>query len=312
MDRGGGPMNSLVIGGNGFIGSHVVELLGGTAGMIRVLDLGAARADFDWSGIDYRQAAFTDAGELDRALEGVDVVYHLASSTVPGTSNADPLADIEGNLAATVRLLERMRHIGTRRIVYFSSGGTVYGNPLRLPIAEDHPTDPISSYGVVKLAVEKYLQMYQRLHGLAPLILRPSNPYGPRQGTAGIQGVIAAFLDRCSRGEPVRMWGDGSVVRDYVFVTDLAALAVKAGSTGTTGIYNVGSGQGHSINQILDALARVLGTAPMVDRQPGRTFDVSKVVLDISRARQAFDWQPEVSLDEGLARTWAWIRSRAA
>lgn len=304
-------MRSLVIGGNGFIGSHLVEMLRESGDDVRVLDLGAPRQDLDWSGVDYRRGAFSDMAALGPALAGVDAVYHAASTTVPATSNADPVADVEGNLVATLRLLEAMRTAGVRRIVYLSSGGTVYGNPVHLPVTEDHPTDPISSYGIVKLAVEKYLQMHQALHGLSPLILRPANPYGPRQGGTGIQGVVAAFFARHRNGQPIRLMGDGSVVRDYMYVTDLARLAVLAGRSQVTGIFNAGSGCGHSLAQVIASMSTVVGAPMAVEYLPARDFDVHEVVLDIQRARSVFSWVPQVSLDEGLQRTWHWLLESA-
>jgi UDP-glucose 4-epimerase len=297
-------MTSLVIGGNGFIGTHLVELLRMSGGKVRVLDHCTPRDDFDWAYVQYQCGAISNPDDLDRALDGVDVVYHLASTTVPGTSNADPVADIQGNLVASVRLLDAMRTRGICRIVYFSSGGTVYGNPVRLPIAEDHPTNPISSYGVVKPAVEKYILMYQVLYGIAPVILRPSNPYGSRQGTSGIQGVIAAFLSRLKRGEPITIWGDGSTIRDYIHVSDLVALAVVAARSSETGLFNVGSGKGHSLNDIIETISRVIGIQPVVEHELGRNFDVRQVVLDPMLAERTFGWKPLISLDEGLMRTW--------
>lgn len=304
-------MRSLVIGGNGFIGSHLVEGLRAEGERVRVLDLGLPRADMDWGDVDYLRGAFSDAAALGPALAEVDTVYHAASTTVPATSNADPIADVEGNLVATLRLLEAMRGAGVRRIVYLSSGGTVYGNPVRLPVDEEHPTDPISSYGIVKLAVEKYLRMHQALHGLSPLILRPANPYGPRQG-GGIQGVVAAFFARHRKGEPIRVMGDGSVVRDYMYVTDLARLAVSGGRSRVTGTFNAGSGRGYSLAQVIAAMSAVVGTPMAVEYLPARDFDVHEVVLDIQRAVSVFSWEPQVLLEEGLERTWQWLECASA
>ena len=303
-------MRSLVIGGNGFLGSHLVEALHAAGDRVRVLDVGSPREDVDWSGIDYHRGAFANDDDLCAALEDVDRIYHLASTTVPGTSNADPLADVEGNLMGTIRLLERMRSKGIRRLVYFSSGGTVYGNPLALPIDESHPTHPISSYGIVKLAIEKYLEMYQLLHGFSPLILRPANPYGPRQGTGGIQGVIPAFLERHRRGESIRVWGGDETIRDYIYVSDLVTLAVRAGNSESTGIFNVGSGVGHSLKEIMGAMNAMLATPLQIERLPARKFDVREVVLDIAKAQSTFCWRPLVSLEEGLAATWHWVSSQ--
>lgn len=300
-------MRTLVVGGNGFIGSHLVEALRAAGDRVRVLDRGPRRGDFDWSGIEYLQGEFSAAETLDEALIGVDVVFHLASTSVPATSNADPLADIDGNLKGTVRLAQAMLDAGVRRIVYFSSGGTVYGNPMALPIPESHPTEPISSYGIVKLAVEKYLTMFAAQRGLSPLILRPSNPYGRRQSTSGVQGVIPAFLGKFMRDEPVQVWGDGENRRDYVHVSDLVAFASHASRAGATGIFNVGSGQGHSLIDIISEMSTLLGSPLRVEHLPGRPFDVREVVLDITKAHAQFGWRPRVSLPEGLAETWQWL-----
>jgi len=297
-------MRALVIGGNGFIGSSLVEVLRARGTEVAVLDPGRPRADLDWRGVDYHTGSLADSAATARALAGVQVVFHLASTTVPGTSNLDPLADVQGNLVATLGLLGAMRAAGVRRIVYFSSGGTVYGNPAVSPVPESHPLHPISSYGVVKVAIENYLQMYRLLGELDPVVLRPSNPYGPRQSTAGIQGAVAAFLGAARRGEPVRIWGDGEVVRDYLYIDDLVELAATAGLSDATGVFNVGSGEGTSLNQLVAIIEGVIGRSLEVQYQPGRSFDVRRIVLDLAAARTAFGWAPAVPLVQGIARTW--------
>ena len=297
-------MRALVIGGNGFIGASLVEALRARGASVAVLDPGRPRADVDWRGVEYHAGSLADSAATAKALEGVQVVFHLASTTVPGTSNLDPQADVQGNLVATLGLLGAMRAAGVRRIVYFSSGGTVYGNPTVSPVPESHPLHPISSYGVVKVAIENYLHMYQQLGELEPVVLRPSNPFGPRQSTAGVQGAVAAFLGRALRGEPVRIWGDGEVVRDYLYIDDLAELAAIAGLSGQTGVFNVGSGEGHSLNELCATIGRVTGRPLQVEYLPGRAFDVRKVVLDVTAARSRFGWTPAVALEDGIARTW--------
>lgn len=301
-------MRALVIGGNGFIGASLVEALRARGVDVAVLDPGRPRADLDWRGITYHTGSLADSAATARALDGVQVVFHLASTTVPGTSNLDPLADVQGNLVATLGLLGAMRAAGVRRIVYFSSGGTVYGNPSVSPVPESHPLHPISSYGVVKVAIENYLYMYQQLGDIDPVVLRPSNPYGPRQSTAGVQGAIAAFLGQAARGEPVRIWGDGEVVRDYLYIDDLAELAALAGLSGVTGVFNVGSGEGHSLNALVAQVSGVIGRPLPVDYLPGRAFDVRRVVLDIGAARRTFGWSPRTPLRDGLATTWAALK----
>jgi len=166
----------------------------------------------------------------------------------------------------------------------------------------------------VKVAIENYLHMEHRLHGLQHVILRASNPYGPRQGHTGIQGIIGTHLWRIARGEQVEVWGDGSVVRDFIHVRDLAELCVRAVLSEAVGSYNAGSGEGSSIRQIVASIDRTVqadGGAPVQPvYTPGRNFDVPRVVLDISRARSALGWAPQTGLDDGIAESWAWVKSR--
>lgn len=266
------------------------------------------------AGVDYVTGDLSDVPQIYEAMNGVQAVIHLASATVPSTSNLDPVADINGNLVATVRLLETMRAAGVRKIVYLSSGGTVYGIPQTDPVAETHPLRPISSYGIVKVAIENYLYMEHWLHGLQHVILRASNPYGPRQGHTGIQGIIGTHLWRTANGEPVEVWGDGSVVRDFIHVRDLAELCVTAVQSDVAGCYNAGHGTGASVAQIVDSISRTVqatGGAPVVPTyKPGRSFDVPRVVLDIAKARHDFGWMPQIGLDEGIAESWDWVRGR--
>jgi UDP-glucose 4-epimerase len=297
-------MRALIVGGNGFIGSHLAEGLRAGGHRVRVLDPGAARTDTDWSGIDYRQGAYTDAARLDAALDDVDTVFHLASTTVPATSNLDPAADVTGNLIGALALFAAIEAKGIRRVVFFSSGGTVYGNPESLPVREDHPLRPISSYGIVKVAIEQYLAMFRHLGRLDPLILRPSNPYGPRQSAAGGQGFIAAALARMREDAPLQIWGDGSIVRDYIHIDDLIDLTIRAAVSDACGVFNAGSGIGHSLNAIRAAIERSAGRTMRVEHLPGRGFDVREIVLDMTAACARFDWRPTIGFDDGIAGTW--------
>ncbi len=305
-------MRALVIGGSGFIGSHLVDALLAARHRVRVFDRAPERFRATPAGVQFVQGEFGDTAALAEALADADCVFHLISTTVPATSNLDPVADIQGNLINTVRLLDLMRAAAVRRLVYLSSGGTVYGIPESDPVPESHPLRPISSYGVVKVAVENYLRMEQHLHGLRPIVLRASNPYGPRQGHGGVQGVIGTYLRKIKEGEPIQLWGDGSIVRDFIHVEDLAALCLQAGQSDVTGIYNAGSGEGHSIAQIIDLIGAVVGAPVVPDRKPGRGFDVPRVVLDVSAAQRDLGWQPQRELGDGLAETWAWVRGQAA
>ncbi|KRD77389.1 NAD-dependent epimerase/dehydratase family protein [Lysobacter sp. Root983] len=297
-------MRTLLIGGNGFIGSHLVEGLRAAGHAVSVLDPRPARDDVDWSGVNYRCASHADETVLGEMLADCDVVLHLASTTVPFTSNANPVYDVSTNLVDTLRLLGAMRSRGLRRIVFFSSGGTVYGNPDSLPVEETHPLRPVSSYGVVKTAIEQYLLMYHRLGELDPLILRPSNPYGPRQAASGRQGFIAKVLSCLHDDAPLQIWGDGSAVRDYLYIDDLVSLVSQAVNGAECGVYNVGSGIGHSLNDVRSAAERVAGKTMNVEYLPAQGFDVRGIVLDIAAAGARFGWRPRIDLEEGLARTW--------
>jgi len=181
----------------------------------------------------------------------------------------------------------------------------VYGEPVELPVSESHPLNPISSYGVVKVAIEKYLGLYRHLHGLDVVILRPSNPYGPRQAKAGLQGIVGTCLQKILDNQPLDVWGDGGVIRDYIFVRDLTRLAVLAGAPfAPSGIYNAGSGVGASVNDIVGLAEAASGRSLDVNRLPARPFDVLRIVLSIKAAQDAFSWRPEVDLAKGIEMTW--------
>ena len=303
-------MKALVLGGNGFIGSHLVDSLLDAGHTVRVFDRYPERFRPPLPDVEYVSGLMGDAFSIAEALAGIDVVYHLVSTTLPGTSNLNPADDVRDNLVGTLALLEQMVKTGVRRIVFLSSGGTVYGNPENNPVTEDHPLRPICSYGVVKVAVEKYLFMYSRLYDISPVVLRPSNAYGPRQGHMGVQGIIATFLANVSSGKPLAVWGDGSIIRDYVFVTDLVRICRMAGESDFSGVFNVGSGSGCSVSQIIDTIIRVTGKNPQIFYQPARYFDVREIVLDISRIKREAGWYPEVDLADGISRQWDWIRNR--
>mgnify|MGYP000929368045 FL=1 len=287
-------MNVLVLGGNGFIGSHLVDELLISGHSVRIFDRFPEKFRSPLPKVDYRTGLFGDAFGMAEALQDIEVVYHLISTTVPGTSNLDPVADINDNLIATVVLLDQMLKMGIKRIVYLSSGGTVYGRPHKLPIPEDHPLNPICSYGVVKVAIENYLKMYQELYGLQSTIIRPSNPFGPRQGHGGVQGVIATFIAEIFRNKPIKIWGDGSVIRDYLSIKDLVRLCVIVGDGDYSGIFNAGNGRGISVATIIELLKDVTGTLPSVSYEPSRAFDVKEVVLDISHTKAVTGWHPNV------------------
>lgn len=301
-------MKTLVLGGCGFIGSHIVDALTVAGHQVRVVDRAPERFRPPVEGVDYRLCDYSSVPDLKKALVGVDVVIHCVSTTVPATSNKNPQADVRENLIGTLGLLNAMLDCGVSKIVYLSSGGTVYGMPEKLPIPEGHALRPICSYGVVKVAVENYLGMYQHLYGLKPVVIRPSNPYGPRQSSNGMQGVIPAFARAMLLGKPISIWGDGSVARDYFHVRDLARLCVLAMESGQTEIFNAGSGEGHDLLSVVQMLSNIIGVSPQIKYKEERAYDVPEVVLDISKAQRLLGWRPVISLEDGFTEYVSWLR----
>lgn len=303
-------MKSLVLGGGGFIGSHLVGRLLEEGHEVRIYDRSPNRFLGTPQGAEYVEGDLGNHGLIRDALEGIEVVFHLVSTTLPKTSNDDPGYDVRSNLVDTIQLLESCVEAGVRKVVFTSSGGTVYGPPRTVPIPEDHPTDPISSYGIVKLAIEKYLGLFHHLHGLDYAALRVSNPYGPYQNPAGQQGAISVFLNRIRTGQPITIWGDGTVVRDYLYISDLVEALMLAATTDTESkLFNVGHGEGASLNELLELIDGVVDVAPEVEYLPARSLDVPASVLDVSRAENELEWRPSIDLAEGIARTWGWIQS---
>lgn len=303
----------LVLGGGGFIGSHVAHALLGAGHRVRVFErphLDSLFAAAGRGGAQLVTGDFLNADDLAQALEGIEVVFHFVSTTLPKPSNDNPIYDVETNLVGTLRLLRLCRERRVRKLLFSSSGGTIYGVPASVPIAETHATDPLCSYGIHKLAIEKYLHLNRELHGLDYCVLRPSNPYGERQRTDAAQGAVAVFLERALRGEAIEIWGDGSVVRDYIYVGDVADAFVRAMTfDGPQRVFNVGSGVGTSLNQLVESIGALLGRAPRVEYQPARRVDVPVNVLDAALARRHLGWRAATPLADGLRRTCEWLRS---
>ena len=304
-------MKALLIGGGGFLGSHLAETLLANGQDVLLFDQPGARY-LDYSsqrGAKIVTGNFLDPDSVGNALSDCDVVYHLVSATVPQTSNENTCYDVEANLVGTLQLLEQMRKAHIKKIVFSSSGGTVYGIPQEIPIRESHPTEPISSYGIVKLAIEKYLHLYWTLYGMDYCILRISNAYGARQPITPTQGAIAAFLGKAASKEEIVIWGDGTVLRDYVYASDIANAFYQASLyKGESRVFNIGSGHGHSLNDIVAAIESITAVPLQVKYLPGRPFDVPVNVLDITRAKSHLGWEPKVRLEEGVLSAWEWMQ----
>jgi UDP-glucose 4-epimerase len=212
----------------------------------------------------------------------------------------------------TLRLIRACAAARVRKIVFPSSGGTVYGPQDRLPIAEDAPVRPGSPYAATKIAIEHQLAVAHRLHGLDFAVLRYGNPYGPRQSPQGKMGIVSVFLGLLRRGETPTLYGDGRVMKDFFYVDDAALAAVAVLPSSSEKVFNVASGQGTTLRELIDAMAAVIGRPIEPKRAPPLRGDEPASVLDIRKIRNTYGWQPTVDLQEGLRRTWAWIQSLPA
>jgi len=294
---------TLVIGGGGFIGAHLVPLLIGSGREVTVLGRRPGPTHDLPPGANYLAEDFGNTGAIQSLLDSHQEIIHLAYATVPNTSFENPLADLEENLPPTVRLFAEIAERGGR-LVLVSSGGTVYGEARQLPICEDHPTHPISPYGVTKLTLENYARLYGVTHGLKYVCVRPSNAYGVGQRPFMGQGFIATAIASALMGGAVRIFGTNGTVRDYLHVRDLAAgilATLERGRLSET--YNLGSGVGYSNLQVLELLEPMLvrfGCKLVVEHLPERPFDVQANVLDSSKLSRETGWLPMVSYQDGL------------
>ncbi len=294
----------VVTGGSGFIGTHVTSRL-------REHGLEVVALNRSGEGPGLVRTDIRERGALESVLQQGDAVIHLANTSNPTTSELNRVRDVEENLVATLQLLDACVQRGVASFVLASSGGTVYGIPEVVPIPETHSTKPISSHGALKLAIEKYVQVYGAQLGLKHVILRCANAYGPGQTGSQGQGIIGRAIVTALRDETLEIWGDGTVVRDFVYVEDVAAAILLGITTaGASGVINIGSGRGTSVNEIIDLVGRVTGRPLRVRYTPSRQFDVPANVLDITKAATMLHWKPVTPLEDGIERCCAWARSR--
>jgi UDP-glucose 4-epimerase len=300
-----------IIGGAGFIGSHVVQLLVSRGSQITVIGRNSKPSRILPEGVRYIAGDYGNKNLLIEALSGVDEVIHLAYTSVPKTSFEDPVQDILDNLPETVSFFEVANNLGIEKIVLVSSGGTVYGKANKLPIEEDHPTNPISPYGISKLASEKYAMMFNELKALPVVCVRPGNAFGEGQRPYVGQGFIATAIVSILLQREVIIFGEYGTVRDYIYVSDVANGIIAASERGKPGsYYNIGSGVGRNNKEILDAIfpfAKSIGFEPRVKIMPSRQFDVPVNVLDSTKLTNETDWQALVSFEDGIRKTWNWL-----
>jgi len=308
-------MKITVFGGGGFIGSTIVDRLLQDKHSIRVFErprVPAYRAFLPDEQVEWMTGDLSDISSIKEAIDGVDVVLHLVSTTLPKSSNENPIYDVQSNVIATLQLLDAMVEKKVGRIVFISSGGTVYGAPKYIPIDEKHPTDPEVSYGITKLAIEKYLHLYSHLHGIKQVSLRVANPYGERQRVETAQGAVGVFIHNVLKGTPIEIWGDGNVQRDFLHVSDVAEAFAKAVTyTGETSVFNISSGIGTSLNSLMSMIEEVSGTPVARNYKPGRSFDVPVSVLCNKLAQDDLGWSPRISMKDGIFRTFEWAKKES-
>jgi UDP-glucose 4-epimerase len=304
-------MKILVTGGAGFIGSHVVDaLLANGHEVVVVDDLSTGRQQnlntkARFYQVDIRSPELAGVFEQERP----EVVDHHAAQIDVRRSVADPLFDADVNIRGTLNLLEMARTHGTRKVIYISTGGAVYGEPRYLPCDEDHPIDPICQYGVSKHVIEHYLHVYQHLYGLDYTVLRYPNVYGPRQNPYGEAGVVAIFIGRMLAGKPITINGTGEQERDFVYVADCARANVLALDKGSATIFNLSSNQSTSINMLFSALANIIDYSSKANMGPAKPGETFKIYLDGRRAQTGLGWSLTVALEQGLQQTVSYLRN---
>ncbi len=299
-------VRALVTGASGFLGRALVPAL--LAVGESVVATGRKTCPFaPHPRLTWRQADLADpAAPLAGILRGVDMIYHLSWSTIPADSDLAPSEDARINIVGSLRLLESVERGTSPRFVFASSGGTVYGRLVKAPAPEEHPLRPLSAYGVSKLSVEAYLDLFASFGAIRPVSLRIGNLFGPGQETRRLFGAVSHFSKLALAGAPIRMFGDGAVVRDYVYIDDAVEALLRGGHTEvSSAALNIGSGEGRSLNDIVAVLQKLLAKPVLIEREPGRSFDVPVSVLDSAKARHELGWSASVSFEEGVARTLA-------
>lgn len=306
-------MKCLVLGADGFLGSHLIDDLLAHGHEVRAFDRFRDGKSFNITHlkdkIEFWSGDFLNLDELEKSLEGIDCVFHMISFSTPVSSMKDPLLDVNTNIAGSVNLFNLCVKKGVKKIFFPSSGGSIYGNSnINGPIPEEHSLNPICPYAISKLTIEKYLNYFYELHGLDYLIFRISNPYGERQNINGNQGVIPIFLNLIKHNNPITIYGTGENIRDYIYVKDVTGLIAKTISQNTLEkIYNLGSGQGHSVLDLISIMKNVCNRSIKTQHIASQKSNLDKIVLDINKIKKEFSFQPTRSLPEGITTTWQYI-----
>ncbi|WP_455392801.1 NAD-dependent epimerase/dehydratase family protein [[Eubacterium] cellulosolvens] len=299
----------IVFGGHGFIGNHLVMRLLRAGHELKVFDIAAGELDFGSNDNLPIQITgdFLDYDAVNNAMKGMDYAFHYISVTLPWTSISEPIKEAK-NLNGTLNILESAVENNITKLIYPSSGGTIYGEPEQLPVPEGHPLRPIIPYAITKATIENLMEFYYNQFGLDYTVLRISNPYGPGQRPKTGFGVIPTFYEEIKNDKPPVIFGDGTNQRDYLYISDVLEANIMAmGTQHKSRIYNVGSGVGVSLNQLVELMSKVTGKDVKPQYTAARKQDISKVYLDTTLIKQELGWHPQVDLETGLRKMWEWI-----
>lgn len=301
-------MRIALIGGAGYIGSAIAQRLKEAQLDHCILDTSERLANNKKGlmGMQTMPLEFPDTINAAKRLTGFDIAVHLAWATEPASSMDSIFYDANSNIAPSVALIEASLEAGLHRFIFSSSGGTVYGKPEYLPVKEFHAKEPISAYGISKLSVEYYLALFAKTYNIKGISLRIGNPYGPYQLRGTSVGLIARYLNLLYKNQGLEVWGDGSIIRDYLYIDDLAKAFVSAilEPDLPSGPYNIGSGIGKSVNEIIDTIFHITGKSVPVSYKPGRVFDVPAIILDSTSFRSQTNWFAKTEINEGIQMLW--------
>ena len=302
-------MKILLLGAAGFIGTNLtIELAKKTEDEITLVDRSKAFfkpiVSMDLKNVHILEADLTVDMDFDSILKDQEVVYHLVSTTVPTTSNQHISQELVSNVIFSANLFEACIRCGVKKVVFVSSGGTVYGKEVDCPLKEKTATNPISSYGVQKITIEKLLYLYRYMYGLDYRIIRLANPYGPYQRPNGVLGAVTTFTYKALKGDEITVYGDGSVVRDFIYIDDAIRAIMKiVNGENKHRTFNLGCGYGTSIKQVLETIEKALGIKLNVSYLEGRKVDVPVNYLDISRYEKYYGALNPISLEDGIRKT---------